>query len=268
MLRDFLIKKILPKTVRINNGILEINPDDAVISGALTFGTYEISETEIFKSCLKPGMTVVDVGANIGYYTVMAALAIGNNGHVIAYEPAPENFSFLKSNISLNKLSNVIAVQKALSDHSGIETLYLTENNKGTHSFANNRKVKKSITVPTDTLDNSLEKMGTEHVDIIKMDVEGAEPMVISGMDKTLSQNPDVIIFMEFYPLAITRLGHKPIDLLDKLSRRGFHIWIIDENKKSPVRLGAADFDPFIKKFPRGERIVNMCISRNPIWFS
>lgn len=261
-IRDMLIKKILPPKVRIGDAVLAINPKDAVISGALAFGCYELFETDLFKHTIKPGMTVVDIGANIGYYTTLAGLCAGPTGKVIAYEPDVDNFSFLNKNIALNNLSNTRTLQTALSDKHGTATLYLTENNKGTHSFANNRNGKKAVTVQTETLDDSLWNINAGKIDVLKIDIEGAECLALAGMKKTLAKNRDLIIFTEFYPKAIRRLGKDPLDMLKTLTDAGFSLQIIDEDAKKLIPLTVNEFETFLDRFPRGERVQNIYASR------
>ena len=262
-LRDAAIKRILPVTAPVGDAVLEINPEDAVISGSLAFGVYEPFETKIFRKTVKPGMTVVDIGANIGYYAVMAGMGTGPTGKVIAYEPDPTNMSFLQKNFKRNGINHAVTVQKAVSDRAGTATFYLTGNNKGTHSLVNNRGVAHSLTVETDTLDRSLRELGINKVDILKIDIEGAEPLALLGMTGTLTANPDLIIFTEFYPRAIRRLGNEPIDFLNKLHDLGFSIRIIDEDKKILVDLPSESFSKFISAFPCGERVKNLYLQRN-----
>jgi hypothetical protein len=89
------IQAILPKTVRVGPAVIHLNPRDPVISGALTLGLYERDELSFVASILRTGMTVVDVGANVGLYTAVAMHHIGSNGRIIAFEPHRESAGFL-----------------------------------------------------------------------------------------------------------------------------------------------------------------------------
>lgn len=260
--RDYLIKRLLPKEVVVGETHLFLNPKDAAVSGALAFGVYEPYEVAFFTETIKPGMNIVDIGANIGYYTVMAAMKTGQSGHVISYEPESENYSFLKRNVDANNLSNVRAVKMAIGDKVGTAKLYLTKNNKGTHSFANNRNDSENETVNVDSLDHLLSAIGVEKVDVLKIDIEGYEPFAFDGMKETLAKNSDIIIFSEIYPKAIRRTGRDPLDLLKLFNEYGFVISVIDENKKRMVRLDPSRFQDFIDSFPKGEAIKNLYLKR------
>ena len=107
----------------IEGGLLILNPADVAVSGQIALGAYEKFETSIFLEAIKPGMTIVDIGANIGYYATIAGHKTGKQGRVFAYEPEPENYSFLEKNILENKLSQVIALKITLTDKPGRQEL-------------------------------------------------------------------------------------------------------------------------------------------------
>ena len=260
--RDTLIKSILPHEVTVGTAVLEINPADAVISAALTFGVYEPYETKLLKNTIQSGMTVVDIGANIGYYAVIAGLRAGPTGRIVAYEPDPTNMSFLRKNLERNGLTNAVAVQKALSDRQGTALFYLTKHNKGTHSLANNRDVKETIEVETDTLDFSLSALDIRKVDVLKIDIEGAEPLAFEGMRETLTRNKDIIVFTEFYPKAMRRLGKDPVAFLKTFDSFGFSIKNIDEDRRRLTIIEPSDFVSFVKAVPLGERVKNLFLQR------
>ncbi len=246
-------------------GIIALNQEDVTVCGALALGAFEKRELEIFRNAVKAGMNVVDIGANIGLYTVIASHRIGPDGKVFAYEPEKDNFTILTKNIDLNQKHNSIALQIALSEKIEKRNLYLAEDNKGHHSFAKDSSVNIPISVVTDTLDYSLEKYGSPKIDIIKMDIEGAEPLALKGMTQTIIRNPDIIIFTEIYPNAIRRLGHDPLDFLASLAGFGLSIWIIDEDISKPTQLKPENFQSYIEHFPKGESFHNLYASKKPI---
>jgi FkbM family methyltransferase len=145
---------------------------------------------------LKPGQHAIDVGANIGMYTVLMAAWVGPGGRVLAYEPNPDVLSFLRDNIALNWVNDRVSVREAgASDASGRITLYVTERFKGNSSlekpgedyYANlPTDTVREIEVTVEPLDSGAESLG--HVDIVKIDVEGAEHRVMGGMTRLLSQ--------------------------------------------------------------------------------
>lgn len=246
---DKIIKSVIPDRINIEEGILTLNQNDVGVSGMLALGLYESYQTEIFRNHLKKGMIVVDIGANIGYYSIIAAKRVGEEGKVFAYEPENENLILLEKNIEINSFNNIIAIKVALSNQFGTSKLYLTEDNKGTHSLIDNRQTNNSVAVGTDTLDHSLEQFGFPKIDLIKMDIEGAEILALDGFKRVIDTSPNLIMFIEFYPNAIRRLKREPIELLNNLKELGFSISVIDEDKKKLVPL--VNFNKFIDSFPK-----------------
>ncbi len=247
---DKIILSIIPSQINIPEGIIELDQSDVVVSGSLALGAFENTEIELFRQSIKKGSTVADIGANIGYYSVIAGKCVGPIGKVFSYEPEKRNFDLLSKNIQINQLSNVTPIMCALSNKEGVSRLYLDENNKGHHSLVYD-KDKKYTVIETDTLDNSLKKYGSPKIDIIKMDVEGAEFLALEGMKETIERNPDVILFTEFLPKAIKSLGGEPLAFLKKLISMNFGLSLIDEDSKrlEPI----IDIEKFVRNFPKGE---------------
>jgi len=147
-------------------------------------GVFERGTTEVFKRVVKRGMTVFDIGANIGYYTLLARSLVGSEGRVFAFEPHPEAYEKLKENIKLNGYTNVIPLNKAVSNKSGRTKFYL-HSDSGRSSLLHPEDENKWIEVETIVLDEFIEREGVTP-DIIKMDIEGAEPLALEGMRKLL----------------------------------------------------------------------------------
>lgn len=151
---------------------------------------------ELFQNAIKPGSTVLDIGAHHGYFSMLAARQLGTEGKVYAFEPAVENFEILKTNIKLNQLTNVIPVNKAASDKRGTVPFFIEKSNDVQGSlFSTLRAGEFTVPVECITID---EFIGGEPVDVIKMDIEGGEPYALEGMKDTLAQNKDIVLFIEF----------------------------------------------------------------------
>jgi FkbM family methyltransferase len=189
-------------------------------------GVHEPAETDFLAKVLRPGMTFVDIGANIGYYTILGAAAVGKEGRVIAFEPEPHNLEILKKNIALNRFGNVVIENKAISDRAGPAELFLSEDNYGDHRIYRGRaeKARPSVPIETVSLDEYVRQRGLR-VDVIKMDIQGAEFAALQGMRKTLAENEDIILVTEFWPLGLTAFGVRPEDFLHELPRLGFRIY-------------------------------------------
>jgi len=134
----------------------------------------------------------VDIGANGGMHTIPSARKM--EGRVIAIEPESKNFEILKKNIRLNGLKNVIAINKGCFSRRGKLTFYL-DDGIGGHSFINKDIGHKHVKINVDTLDNILKKLKIKRVDLIKIDVEGAEADVLKGAMKTLKSSHPKIVF-------------------------------------------------------------------------
>lgn len=228
-----LTKKMVPEYTILPFGTLFLNPDDAVVSGALSLGVYEPYQVSLFAESIKSGMTVVDIGANIGLYSILAGTRVGPGGHVLAFEPEPHNAAFLKKNIDSNGLADtVIPIPAALADREGESLLHLHATNKGRHSLVDYQETDTSIAVRTTTLDSYVHTHNVGRVDIIKIDVEGAEGFVLDGMRETLrTHHPG--IFFEFFPLALKASGHDPKRILETFTNLGYTLYEIHERKKS-----------------------------------
>ncbi len=135
---------------------------------------------------LRPGMVAVDVGANVGCFTMLASRLVGDDGLVIAIEPVEANFACLERTIEENGLRNVRTVRAAVGDHNGEVRLSLSEQS-GQHSGVFKRG-DTYATVPSRTLDSIVADLGLDHVDFVKVDVEGMEPQVLRGAAGTIQK--------------------------------------------------------------------------------
>jgi FkbM family methyltransferase len=202
--------------------------------------TYEPVETAIVRAALKPGMTAVDIGANVGYFTVLAAGLVGERGKVVAIEPDPHNFSLLARNIRANGLSNVIALNLALGAAPGSARLFCSNSNFGDHRLYTDAScdARAAVEVPMDTLDNVLSARGCLSADFVKMDVQGYEHSVLRGMTATLAANPGIRVLTEFWPLGIEKAGGSPEEFFQTFAASGLSAAIPGrDGTLPPVRL-------------------------------
>ncbi len=161
--------------------------DDITILPSLLNDNYEKTEIELFKKIIRPGMTVVDVGANVGLYSVIASKAVGRDGHVHSFEPEPLNYDLLTRNIKLNKCHNVSLHELAVGEKRGILDLFKETGSIGTQSL-----IKKS----TSTFHNSVKVkvirlddfFKNTSIDAIKLDAEGYELAVLQGGERLLKK--------------------------------------------------------------------------------
>jgi len=198
-------------------------------------GVYH-KEEELFRALLETSMTVLDAGANIGLYTLIAAARIGSSGRVHAFEPAPENFLKLQENIQRNRLTNVVANRIALSDKAESTDLYLAPaGNCGKHSLRPIHGYVGKTVVKGISLDEYLKQSGVETVDLVKIDVEGAELMVLRGSNQMLSSGSEPIIFCEASDINAARFGYSSGDLKHHLRGYGYRGFRYERDRLTAV---------------------------------
>lgn len=194
------------------------------------FGTHEEFESEIVKKIIKKGNIVIDIGAHMGYYTLLFARTVGENGHVYSFEPDPRNFDLLKKNVEINGYKNVTLIQKAVSNKTGRGKLYLGEYSGGNRIF-DTHDDRKSIEIETIRLDDYFEN-NSRKIDFLKMDAEGTEIDIIEGMNLLLQKSQNIRIMCEFYPTLIKKFGREPEEYLKSLNNQGFKLFHLNADKK------------------------------------
>jgi FkbM family methyltransferase len=158
---------------------------------------------EILISSLKPGDVVFDIGAHIGFYTILFAKAVGEKGKVIAFEPEEESFKNLENNLKLNDLKNALIFQKALGDESKESKLYLGQTIGNFSLVKTYEKAIESEEVEIVKGDQFVKEKNLSIPKLVKIDVEGYEYSVISGLSKTFSHPNCKIICCEVHPLLL-----------------------------------------------------------------
>lgn len=198
-----------------------------------------------------PGKTMLDIGAHVGYYSRRYAKALGENGRIFAFEPHPRTFATLQHNVK--HLPQVTAVQLALAEQEGSAELhdYLMMSASGSlHYDESMVELQKSqthdtdiaprigqtfaaqtFTVRTTPVDDFLAAQGINQVDLVKMDIEGAEIGALRGMQKTISNSPNLKLVMEYNPQALKAFGHDPVTALQEVQSFGFaKVELIEED--------------------------------------
>ena len=220
-LTNWTIRKLLPKQVEIHGATVVLNPTDPVVSGALHFGVYEKAETRFFQSACRDGMTFLDVGANLGYYTALAARAVGPNGRVLAVEPDPDSFGYLEQTIAANAIGNVKAFPVAASAAHAMLPMYISTDNRGDNRLYASDEERPQVEVEARPLDALLRESKIETVDLIKIDVQGYEPKVIAGLRETIIASPNLTLLTEFWPQGMTEAGGDANEFLQTLRELG-----------------------------------------------
>ena len=177
---------------------------DSLDNTIFFFGIWEPNISKEIERRLKPGGTFVDIGANIGYYSLLASKAVGERGKVIAIEASPSIFELFNDNMSINRVTNVRSVNLAVSDKNDVLTVYDGgKGNRGaTSTIATWRDGKASAQVKATTLNQILSPEEIRQVSLIKIDVEGAELPILRQLLDTIDEYPaDMTIAVEFTPV-------------------------------------------------------------------
>jgi FkbM family methyltransferase len=216
----------LPDPIYVNGmKMFHHTPDGLNRLGHVFAFNYEPQTSLIFEQIVKPSMVVVDIGANIGYYTLLSAKLTGVNGKVYAFEPVPFLYSLLQKNISANGLENrVEAFPLAIGDHSEKKcNFYLGELMVESSLFHVLGTGKSLIEVEMASLDDFFRKHNWPAVDIVKIDAEGADKIIVEGMRQVIMRNPGLKLVIEFNPVCLQSSGIAPEELLILLKELGFY---------------------------------------------
>ena len=185
----------------------------------MAFGLYELDVARLIRQSLRPDDHFVDGGANIGYFTLLAAQCVGPGGRVDAFEPEPQNRAHLEANLARNGLSHRVHVHAAaLSDRAGVAHIHLFRDAGSNHGCASlfnpDDAITRSAAVPTLRLDDILR--GTMPR-MIKLDVEGAEPLAIEGMRGLLTTPTPPLVIVEYNKRTARLAGFEPRAWIDRL---------------------------------------------------
>ena len=182
---------------------LYLNPYDNAISRKMFVrGQWEPLETAQMQQQATAGSICIDIGANIGFYSLALAQAVGPAGRVFAFEPSSENYAYLSRNSAAYPA--ITTERMAISDHVGEFTLYLSGDNKGDHRIYQppSEQSRPSETVHLMTLDHyvAAQAIPVDRISVIKMDTQGAEPRIFKGMQKLIKALNRTALFVEFWP--------------------------------------------------------------------
>jgi len=219
-----------PELIEIHGFKMYIYPRSQFISPLLKRGEYEPEVTKEFIETLKPGDRVVDVGACMGYYTLLAAKLVGKDGHVYAFEPEPNLYQLIKTNLELNQYENVTVIQRAVLEKGGKRTLSVSGINVGGHSVIERLKNEVyTVEVKAISLDEYF-RLFYDPIKLIKIDAENSEFFVVKGALNTIRKNNVQKIIIE------VRSGNLMF-INDLLQPEGFKIYFPGDKKLQLVKI-------------------------------
>jgi FkbM family methyltransferase len=222
--------------IQVSAGCVEFQ---VVPEGAIAFHTwsglrFEHSELEFILRVLRPGMTFLDIGANIGLFSLAAGKKLsGQLSFIYAFEPCPSTFASLEANLLRNGLATVRAIRVALSDQTGEASLYVNTalkdalNSLEDPSHSDAEVVGREV-VQTITLDDFVARENIARVDVMKVDVEGAELLVFRGGRKLLERPDAPLILYEGYSWCTAGFHYHPVELMWQLEELGYELFILD----------------------------------------
>ncbi len=264
----------------------ETMPDDPFwFRLELLTNRHEGETTAHIRNLTRPGMTVLDIGGHVGYYTRLMSSLVGSSGRVITFEPHPRNMEVLRRNVA--SASNVTTLQVALAEREGTAVLhdYLMMSASGSlHYDESIRDVQRAqiaegdiaprardfqpqeFTVRTARVDDLLAEQGIQRVDVVKMDIEGAELGALRGMQATIQRSPHLALVMEYNPLGLQAFGHNPADALQEVLAMGFQKLYLIQPDATLTELtdNAAALQQLTEKLVQNMGVINVLFVRQP----
>ena len=217
---------------------------DALMREACFTGRYEPQETAILQRILRAGMTFVDVGANWGYFTLVGGYLVGPTGRVVCIEADPRACRTVRSNLAENHLDAVALVNVAAADTPGTISVREYDVAAGeTGNFGVGQAVTgggRRLDIAARPLDDVLDDSGVEHVDLLKMDIEGSEARALAGLDRRLAARHVDRILLEIHPHFLRELGSSAEHVIALLRTRGYQGWRIDHSPEAHRRTVSA----------------------------
>ena len=233
------------RSVRIRDAVFAASSLDRLVYLVLQkLGWMGTDERAFFARHVRPGMRVVEAGANLGVFTVLLSKLVGAEGKIFAFEPDPALHAALLKTLQRNGVTNVVPIQRALGSRTarlGLKTFGL---NSGDNRLCDDAAETGATPVDVVTMDESL---AGERVDFVKLDVQGWELEALRGMSRILTENPRVALFVEFWPFGLRRAGCAPADLVAFLRENHFRLATSDGLPFSAE--DAARWDNGSKKF-------------------
>jgi FkbM family methyltransferase len=249
--------------VELKSGFSLFLPHDDKVSTPIMYHSkiWEEVETNILQKEIKQGDVVVDVGAYVGYYTVLLTMLVGPKGKVYAFEPEPENFAFLNKNVGFNDAKAVV-YKSAVGETTGTTELYIDAENKGDHRIYDSKDGRDVIIVSKVKLDSIIKPP----INFLKLDVQGSETLVLRGAKNLIANSPNLKVLTEFWPYGLHRCcqddGH---ELLSILTAVGFKLYCIEKNATKPHLVVPTDLLGAFK--PTKDEFCNLyCTKENLSW--
>jgi FkbM family methyltransferase len=202
------------------------------------FELYEQPETQLIHAVLDTGDVFLDVGANIGYYSLLASQIVGAHGQVHAFEPIPQNVVALRRTMLLNGITNIVVNQLAVGARPGSLDLFVSDHEAGSSGWASivpSRRRSKVVTVERTAIDHYLRSRSISQVSLVKLDIEGGELDAFKGMRSLLGQPHAPDLLCEVNPHLLEKLGRESHDLTRFIAERGYALHRVESSTLKPI---------------------------------
>lgn len=206
--------------------VLLVKPGDCISQLLLRDGVFEPAGTDLVTRLLRPGDVCVDAGCHVGYYTCLFAHLVGPTGYVYAFDANPESCLLTRRNLEANHLENAEVTQAALGDQQGSTTFYVsTDDQTGLSSLGPIPRHKEAIAVPWLRLQDFLRERRIPRVRLLKLDVEGAEEIVLRGLTRFLKERRIDLVLIECYDERLELLNTSTEKVAGLLHEAGYQSW-------------------------------------------
>jgi len=258
-LANAILLRIIPEKIQIGPATLYLDPNDPVVSGALTLRVYEPSEQALFAKYLHGDMTLVDIGANLGLYTAVSMHHLDANGHIVAFEPYSITYEILKKTVAANQngpsaYPHVNIFNLAATPEPCNQDLRLNPENRGDNrlyqgTYQGKPEEWETLSVEGRPVDDVLAELKIEEVNFVKIDIQGYEQKAFSGFQKTLARSQNVILLSEFWPKGLREAGGSAREYLQLLIDLGFSLYTLNAKPYGSVT-PLEDWDALIASLP------------------
>jgi len=245
---------------QVDDHFLLLDKDDEPTLQAFSQSGYEKTTVSLLKKILNEGMNAINIGANIGYFTLIMAKCVGEQGHIISFEPFQRTSEILKKNVEINGYSNIEIVTKGVSNTTKNVDLWV--GGGSVYNFISEKSPEhdprlQKITIEAISIDEFF-KNKKMNIHLAQIDAEGSEKYILEGMQEIIKKNPSMNIIIEYNPYTLELTGTSGGEFLELIVKMGFYIYLIDE-KENKIKL--YDKEQILKDFDKPE-VVNLLLTR------
>ncbi len=230
-LTNYVLNKYKTNFVEIDDRKMFLDENDSL---KLSIREYAKNFTHFAKQQISKGDIVLDLGANIGYWTLLFSQLVGDKGHVFSFEPEPHNFEILKKNVEINQYNNVTIEQKAVSNITGKIKLFLSSVTTADHQIYDNGENRNYIEIDSIRLDDYFKNNNTA-INFIKMNIQGGEAEATKGMNDIIKKSSNLIVMSEYTPLFLKNIGMNPKDFVMLFTSKNFSIHDLNPKYENPI---------------------------------